>query len=65
MSIWTYLGIALITMEADATACFLSGIRYRWFASLSMSLLWPITSPSVILGVIKMQRRKTNKKEPT
>lgn len=65
MSIWTYLGIALITMEADATMCSLSGIRYRWLASLSMSLMWPITSPLVILGVIKMQRDKTDKKETT
>ncbi len=55
MSIWTYLAIALLTMEADALACSASGVRYRVVASAVISLLWPVTTPCVIAGIIKTQ----------
>ena len=55
MSIWTYLAIALLTMEADALACYVSGVRYRVVASAVLALLWPVTTPCVIAGIIKTQ----------
>ncbi len=55
MSIWTYLAIALLTMETDALACSVSGVRYRVIASAVLSLLWPVTTPCVIAGIIKSQ----------
>jgi len=58
MSILTYLAIALITMEADALACSVSGVRYRVVASAVLSLLWPVTTPCVIAGIIKTQNVK-------
>jgi hypothetical protein len=42
-------------MEADALACSITGLRYRITLSAAMSLLWPITTPIVIFGIIKMQ----------
>lgn len=55
MSIWTYLAIALITMEADAIACYASGVRYRLIPSAVFSSLWPVTTPCVIAWIIKTQ----------
>ena len=55
MSVWTYLAIALITMEADALACSVSGVRYRVVVSAVLSLMWPVTTPCVITAVIMAQ----------
>lgn len=55
MSIWAYLGIALVTMEADALACAVAGVRYRVTASAVCSILWPVTAPFVIAGVVMCQ----------
>ena len=61
MSIWTYLAIALITMEADALACSVSGVRYRVVPSAVLSVLWPITTPMIIIGIIEAQNSEKEK----
>ena len=63
MSIWTYLALALIGMETDALACSITGLRYRPIASAIMALLWPITAPMTILGIIKLQKAALTKAE--
>ena len=57
MSIWIYLAIALVTMEVDALACLVSGIRYRIVPSAVCSLLWPVTTLCVIAGIVKTQNK--------
>ena len=64
MSIWTYLAIALLTMEADALACSVSGVRYRVVASAVLALLWPVTTPCVIAGIIKTQNNVVDVTSP-
>lgn len=55
MSIWTYLAIALMTMEADALAHSAAGERFRVVVSALLALCWPVTAPIVIAGIVWAQ----------
>lgn len=57
MRIETYLAIALITMEADALACYVSGVRYRVAVSAVHSILWPLAIPCGIVCIIAAQKK--------
>jgi hypothetical protein len=52
----TYLGIALLFMGQDALHTSLKKLPYKWFASLVLALLWPITSVLLIFGAIRKIR---------
>ena len=62
MNTITYLSIALLTMEADAYSSIVSGVRYRVVVSAVLSLLWPVTTPLFIAGVITAQQREANRR---
>ena len=46
-----YFGIALVSMGADAYFCLLSHKRYRVGISALFSIIWPITTPLILLGI--------------
>lgn len=57
MNLYTYLGLALLLMEVDALMSWNAKVKFRWIRSLILALIWPITIPCVIGGVIKDQRK--------
>lgn len=52
MTLFAYLSIAVVVMHSDALSCVAAGQPFKWFSSALLSLLWPVSVPLVILGVV-------------
>lgn len=59
MVLTLYIAGVLLTMNSDALACYAAKHKFNWKYSLMYSLLWPVTAPLNILGVIREQRKVT------
>lgn len=65
MEIETYLAIALLHMGNDAMMTHEAKMRYRVWASLFWSLVWPLTAAIMIAGVVYRQRKHNTKDHRT
>lgn len=55
-----YIAGVLLTMNSDALACYAAKHKFNWKYSLMCSLLWPVTAPLNILGVVREQQKDAN-----
>jgi hypothetical protein len=60
MTLETYLAIALLHMAKDAMQTHEAKMQYRVASSFFLSMVWPLTSSVIILGVIYRQRHPNN-----